>query len=111
MTSANTFKLVVDKKGKVKIRKPLTIYVFTDILIIAKILKGFTDTDNLTSDTDLLVFAPKNYKYRGYLELKEVIKRTQIVNLSVPQRNDLTPPSQTPKEEEENWSDVDVGAA
>jgi len=80
---------VVDKKGKVKIRKPLTIYVFTDILIIAKVIKPFTDIDNLTTDTDLLVFTPKNYKYRGFLELKEVTKRTQIVNLSVPQGNNV----------------------
>jgi len=79
-------KLVIDKKGKVKIRKPLILYVFTDILVIVKLLKTMVDHDSISDDTDLLMFPSKNYKSRGTLELKDVIKRSQISNLSVAHR-------------------------
>ena len=81
-------KLVIDKKGKVKIRKPVTIHVFTDIIIITKILKVVAEPDSLTERTDLLQFSFKNYKPKGHLELKEVIKKTQVSNLSQSQRKD-----------------------
>jgi len=85
-------KLVIDKKGKIKLKKPLSIYVLTDIMIVTKRLKTLPDGDYITEKTDLFLFSPKNYKPRGTLELKEVIKRTQISNFSSAQRNPLSPP-------------------
>lgn len=58
-------KLVIDKKGKVKIRKPITIFVFTDIVVFVKPTKTSLDPDTITEQTELLIFSGKVTKQRA----------------------------------------------
>jgi len=83
-------KLTIDKKGKIKIRKTLVFHLFSDTLLITKPLKEKPADVIINEETDIILLSSKTYKAKGIYELKDTVKRTQIMSVSGVNLNGLT---------------------